>query len=98
MVRIRQVALVGQDIDWSVNLLTNLLDTHVAFRDPGIVPAFGGMFNALMPCGDCFLEVLSPVDGGYEVGSPSLSPPLCPPYSTNTTTLLLLCPRRIPPA
>jgi len=68
-VRLRQIALVGQDIDWSVTTLTALFDTYVAFRDPGIVPAFGGMFNALLAIGDCFLEIVSPTDGGYEKSS-----------------------------
>jgi hypothetical protein len=54
-----------QDIDWSANALTSLLDTYVAYRDPTIVPAFGGMFNVLLQIGDdCFLEVVSPTDGG----------------------------------
>jgi hypothetical protein len=50
-VRLRQIALVGQDIDWSVTTLAALFDVHVAFRDPGIVPQFGGMFNALLGFG-----------------------------------------------
>ena len=44
---------------------------HVAFRDPGIVPMFGGMFNALLGFGDCFLEIVSPTDEGYEQDSTS---------------------------
>lgn len=71
-VRLRQIALVGQDIDWSVSTLTALFDTYVAFRDPGIVPAFGGMFNALLAFGDCFLEIVSPTDSGYEKNSTSV--------------------------
>ena len=46
--------------------LTAIFDVHVAFRDPGIVPMFGGMFNALLGFGDCFLEIVSPTDEGYE--------------------------------
>lgn len=65
----RQIALVGQDIDWSTRTICSVFDTHVAYRDPGIVPAFGGMFNALMSFGDCFLEVVSPTDRGYEQDS-----------------------------
>mmetsp|Transcript_58538 Transcript_58538/g.174223 ORF Transcript_58538/g.174223 Transcript_58538/m.174223 type:complete len:305 (-) Transcript_58538:14-928(-) len=71
-VRLRQIALVGQDLDWSVATLTALFDTYVAFRDPGIVPAFGGMFNALLAMGDCFLEIVSPTDGGYAKSSTSV--------------------------
>lgn len=71
-VRLRQIALVGQDIDWSVATLTALLDTYVAFRDPAIVPAFGGMHNVLLALGDCFLEIVSPTDGGYAQDSTSV--------------------------
>merc|ERR1719436_674391 len=71
-VRLRQIALVGKDIDWSVTALTALFDTYVAARDPGIVPAFGGMFNALLAFGDCFLEIVSPTDGGYDANSTSV--------------------------
>ena len=51
--------------------LTAIFDVHVAFRDPGIVPMFGGMFNALLGFGDCFLEIVSPTDEGYEQDSTS---------------------------
>jgi hypothetical protein len=64
-------ALVGQDIDWSVDTLRAIFDVHVAFRDPGIVPSFGGMFNALLGFGDTFLEIVSPTDKGYELDSTS---------------------------
>ena len=57
MVRLRQIALVGQDIDYSASTLGALLDTYVAFRDPGILNI--GLFNILMQIGeDCFLEVV----------------------------------------
>ena len=72
-VRLRQICLVGQDLDYSVGLLTTLLDTTVAYRDPGVVPAFGGMFNALLFVGDdCFLEVVSPTDRAYEKNTASV--------------------------
>lgn len=70
-VRLRQIALVGQDIDWSVDTLRAIFDVHVAFRDPGIVPSFGGMFNALLGFGDTFLEIVSPTDAGYKADSTS---------------------------
>ena len=70
-VRLRQIALVGQNIDYSKNTLCAMFDTYVAFRDPGIVPSFGGMFNILLQFGDCFLEVVSPTDEGYGVNSTS---------------------------
>eukprot|EP00404_Azadinium_spinosum_P021096 CAMPEP_0180620894 /NCGR_PEP_ID=MMETSP1037_2-20121125/34850_1 /TAXON_ID=632150 /ORGANISM="Azadinium spinosum, Strain 3D9" /LENGTH=278 /DNA_ID=CAMNT_0022641017 /DNA_START=62 /DNA_END=895 /DNA_ORIENTATION=+ len=71
-VRIRQIALVAQDIDYAVGSLTTALGTYVAYRDPGIVPSFGGMFNALLQVGDCFIEIVSPVDKGYEKDSTSV--------------------------
>lgn len=64
-IRLRQVCVVVGDIDWAVPTLTACLDTYVAFRDPFIVNNFGGMHNALLQIGDCFLEVVTPTDGGY---------------------------------
>ncbi len=76
----RQVALVGRDLAAPVNDLCAVLDLQIAYRDPG-VEAFG-LHNALLPIGDTFLEVVSPLrpdtsagrlldrrkgDGGYMV-------------------------------
>lgn len=78
--RLRQIALAATDLDASVELLTDVLGIEVAFRDPGVA-AFG-LVNAVMPIGETFLEVVSPVrddatakrwiakrggDGGYMV-------------------------------
>ena len=49
-VRLRQIALVGQDIDWSVATLCAAFDTYVAFRDPGIVPQFVRCCVTHPPC------------------------------------------------
>jgi catechol 2,3-dioxygenase-like lactoylglutathione lyase family enzyme len=78
--RLRQVALVARDLEAVVGDCCAVLGLEVAFRDPEI--AMFGLRNALMPIGDTFLEVVSPVredataarflqrrggDGGYMV-------------------------------
>ncbi|MCP5043273.1 MAG: hypothetical protein GY944_19785 [bacterium] len=78
--RIRQIALVAQDLEPVVETLSSVLGIEVCFRDPGV--ALFGLHNALFPIGDTFLEVVSPVredttagrllerrkgDGGYMV-------------------------------
>ncbi|HEY2389479.1 MAG TPA: VOC family protein [Candidatus Binatia bacterium] len=78
--RLRQVALVARDLEAVVADCCAVLGLEVAFRDPEI--ATFGLRNALMPIGDTFLEVVSPVredataarflerrrgDGGYMV-------------------------------
>jgi hypothetical protein len=78
--RLRQIALVARDLDPVVDDLCAVLGIDVSFRDPG-VEVFG-LHNAVMPIGDTFLEVVSPVrdaaparrglerrggDGGYMV-------------------------------
>jgi hypothetical protein len=66
-VRLRQIALVARDIDYSVRTLTTALDARVAFRDPDILKL--DLFNALIACGDCFIEIVSPTDEGYAKNS-----------------------------
>ena len=78
--RIRQLVLVCEDRDSVVNELCSLFQIEVAFYDPGIIHF--GLENAVLPVGDTFLEVVSPVkenttagrylkkrkgDGGYMV-------------------------------
>jgi len=78
--RIRQIALVANDLEPTVETLCKVLDLEVCFRDPGV--KLFGLSNALMPVGDTFLEVVSPIkedttagrflerrngDGGYMV-------------------------------
>ena len=78
--KLRQLVLVGADLEAVVSQLTSALGIEVAYRDPG-VGAFG-LINAVMPVGDQFLEVVSPAredttagrylqrrggDGGYMV-------------------------------
>jgi hypothetical protein len=58
-VRLRQVALVARELEPVVGEICAALGIEVAYRDPGVA-AFG-LHNAVMPVGDGFLEVVSPV-------------------------------------
>lgn len=60
--RLRQVALVARDLEAVVDALCDVLGLQVAFCDPA-VGAFG-LRNAVLPVGDTFLEVVSPVQPG----------------------------------
>lgn len=77
---IRQVALVARDLDRIVDDLCAVLDITVSFNDPGV--GVFGLRNAVLPVGETFLEVVSPIqtdasaarflerrkgDGGYMV-------------------------------
>jgi glyoxalase-like protein len=64
--RLRQVALVARDLEPVVADLCAVLGIEIAFRDPG-VGAFG-LHNAVMPLGDTFLEVVSPVAANTTAG------------------------------
>ena len=64
--RLRQLALVAQDLDPVIDDLCAVLGVDVAFRDPGI-SAFG-LHNALLALGDTFLEVVSPTQAGTTAG------------------------------
>ena len=78
--RLRQIALVARQLDPVVQDLHAVLGVEVCFHDPA-VEVFG-LRNAVMPVGDTFLEVVSPIradataarylerrggDGGYMV-------------------------------
>jgi catechol 2,3-dioxygenase-like lactoylglutathione lyase family enzyme len=57
--RLRQIALAATDLEATVAALTDILGIEVGFRDPGV--AVFGLENAVMPVGETFLEVVSPV-------------------------------------
>jgi catechol 2,3-dioxygenase-like lactoylglutathione lyase family enzyme len=57
--RLRQVALVARELERAVDDLRGVLGLAVAFRDPGV--AVFGLANAVLPVGDQFLEIVSPV-------------------------------------
>jgi hypothetical protein len=58
--RLRQIALVARDLEPVVDDLCAVFGLDVGYRDPG-VQVFG-LRNAVLPVGDTFLEVVSPVD------------------------------------
>ena len=58
--RLRQTVLVARDLDAVVGTLTAVLGIEVGFNDPSVREF--GLRNAVMPVGDTFLEVVSPVD------------------------------------
>ena len=64
--RIRQLVLVAEDRDKVVNDLCNLFKIEVAFYDPGVIHF--GLENAVLPVGDTFLEVVSPVQENTTAG------------------------------
>ncbi len=62
--RLRQIALAASDLAASdlagaVDALTDVLGIEVSFNDPGV--GTFGLENAVMPIGETFLEVVSPV-------------------------------------
>ncbi|MEM9513319.1 MAG: VOC family protein [Actinomycetota bacterium] len=66
MIRLRQVAMIADDIDPVVEQLSSSFGIEVCFHDPGV--AEFGLRNALLLVGDQFLEVLSPVEDGTTAG------------------------------
>ena len=56
--RLRQIALMTDDLEKTTSQLTDLLEAEVCFRDPGV--ALFGLRNVLIPLGSDFLEVLAP--------------------------------------
>jgi hypothetical protein len=59
--RLRQVVIAARDLEETVAHLTAVFGLDVSFRDPAV--AEFGLVNAVMPVGDTFLEVVSPVAG-----------------------------------
>jgi hypothetical protein len=57
--RLRQVVIAARDRDATVQKLRDVLGLGAGFEDPG-VGAFG-LVNAVLPVGDQFLEVITPV-------------------------------------
>lgn len=78
--RLRQVALVARDLEPAVAALCDVFDVEPSYRDPAV--GVFGLHNAVIPIGNQFLEVVSPIrddtsagrfldrrcgDGGYMV-------------------------------
>jgi hypothetical protein len=66
MLRIRQIVFAARDLAHSVAQFEQALGLQVAYRDP-LVAEFG-LHNALLPIGDQFLEVVSPIRSDTAAG------------------------------
>ncbi|HSL74340.1 MAG TPA: VOC family protein [Ilumatobacteraceae bacterium] len=66
MIRLRQIALIADDLDPVVDELRDAFGLPVCFHDPGVGEF--GLRNALLLVGDQFLEVLSPIEDDTAVG------------------------------
>lgn len=66
MIRLRQVALVANDLAHAEEELTAALEVTCCHRDPEL--AYFGLHNVLYPIGDRFLEVVSPQEEGTTAG------------------------------
>ena len=62
MLRMRQICLVARDLSSVEEDLSEIFGIAVCYRDPGIGRL--GLHNILMPIGNNFLEVVSPVEQG----------------------------------
>lgn len=66
MLRLRQIALVAHELDPVVQSLGASFGLEVAFRDPA-VETFG-LHNAVLPVGNQFVEIVSPIREGTAGG------------------------------
>ncbi len=66
MLRMRQLCLVAEDLDMIESHLRGVFGLEVCHRDPGV--AQYGLHNFLMPIGNGFLEVVSPMVPGTAGG------------------------------
>lgn len=64
--RLRQIALVGHDLEAARADITAVLGLGEAYADPGVGKY--GLHNAVWPIGDTFLEVVSPKQAGTTAG------------------------------
>jgi hypothetical protein len=64
--RLRQIALVGRDLEAARADITAVLGLGDAYADPGVGKY--GLVNAVWPIGDTFLEVVSPRQEGTTAG------------------------------
>ena len=66
MLRMRQICLVAEDLDHIEAHLRGVFGLEVCHRDPGV--GRFGLHNFLMPIGDSFIEVVSPITPGTAGG------------------------------
>ena len=64
--RLRQIALVGKDLDAAKAEIVDVLGLGADYADPGVGKY--GLRNAVWPVGDTFLEVVSPQQDGTTAG------------------------------
>lgn len=64
--RLRQIALVGQDLEAARAEIVDVLGLGADYADPGVRKY--GLHNAVWPVGDTFLEVVSPTQEGTTAG------------------------------
>lgn len=64
--RLRQIALVGEDLDAAKAAIVDVLGLGADYPDPGV--GVFGLRNAVWPVGDTFLEVVSPQQDGTTAG------------------------------
>lgn len=64
--RLRQVAAVAQELGPVTDDLCAVFGLEVSWNDPGLI-AFG-LSNVILPIGDTFLEVVTPVQAGTTAG------------------------------
>jgi hypothetical protein len=64
--RLRQIALVGADLEAAKADIEAVLGLGASYLDPGV--AKYGLVNAVWPIGDTFLEVVSPKEPGTTAG------------------------------
>ena len=64
--RLRQIALVGSDLEAARADITAVLGLGAAYADPGVGKY--GLHNGVWPIGDTFLEVVSPTQAGTTAG------------------------------
>jgi catechol 2,3-dioxygenase-like lactoylglutathione lyase family enzyme len=64
--RLRQIALVGSDLDAARAEIVDVLGLGEAYADPGVGKY--GLSNQVWPIGDTFLEVVSPHQHGTTAG------------------------------
>jgi hypothetical protein len=66
VLRLRQAVLVAADLEATAALLRERLGLGEPFRDPGVRQF--GLANVVFSIGDCFLEVVSPLQEGTAAG------------------------------
>ncbi len=65
-IRLRQAVLVAAELEPVEHALRDALGLGEPFRDPGVREF--GLHNAVFAIGDCFLEVISPLQSGTAAG------------------------------